>query len=467
MAAPDALLHGAAAVPMTASPHDLSRMHAEPVALVDLQRPNRKLRRKRADRIKSEAECLLTHRVPTAIIALKNGEIIHGAETAEAYRQAGQTHIPVFYVDDRPPAEIAALRLYLDRVYSEGELDPAAVQAELETICKFDPTWLAATHFTMPEIDFALHGGLIENAVENDEANDASSQLVAVTRTDDLWAWPTGHRMLCGNARHPQTLARLMANAKADLLATDPPYGTTVADISGSHAEWKEGSGMSDDEATAFAADYLRACLPETREGALVFLFIDWKGLYPLLTAVRSAGLVQKTLCTWDKGAMGHGGLYRNQSEHIIVAQHGKAPKGLVRPKRKGRSTIWSAPGYSTFRPDRTQALKDHACTKPQSILMDLLLDASLPGEICLDPFGGSGSMTIAAQRTKRRCYSIEIEERFCDIAVRRMHELTGEYPVHAEFGLPFDEVAAERGIAIENSAAAPLTNTTGGRADG
>jgi DNA modification methylase len=440
-----------------AQPFDLSNIQIVLTPLTALRLSNRKLRRTDEKRIQSHADCMLAHKSPLPILALRNGEIVDGEDTAEAYRLLGQTDAPAIFVDDRPPAEVSALRLWLDRHRIDGERDIAGVKLELETICAFDPDWLVHTHYTMPEIDFALYGEIESTPAPN--ADLAKNNLPPINVMGDLWAWSSGHRMMCGNAREPETIVRLMADKMADLLATDPPYGTTVAAISGSHAEWKEGSGMSDEDATTFHSDYLRACLPNLRQGALVYGFMDWKGLYSLLTAVRAAGLTQKTLCTWDKQAVGHrGGLYANQSEHIVVAQHGKPAKGATRRGRRGRTTIWSAPGYASFRPDRTQALKDHACTKPQSILMDLLLDASDIDQICLDPFGGSGSMMLAAQRTRRRCYSVDIEERFCDIAIRRMHELTGEYPTHVELGLSFAEVAALRGIAIDQSAAAPLS---------
>ena len=117
--------------------------------------------------------------------------------------------------------------------------------------------------------------------------------------------------------------------------------------------------------------------------------------------------------------------------------------------RRRGRTTIWKCPGYASFRPDRKQALADHACTKPLAILMDLLQDATQIGDICLDPFGGSGSIMVAAQRLKRRCYSVEIDEGFCDIAVRRMFELTGEYPIEETAGLSFEALAEQRGVPL------------------
>lgn len=432
-----------------------SRAEIALTPLTALAMPARKLRHRKGDRIRSHADRIEEHRFDPPILALRSGEIIFGEDTAEAYRLLERSDVPVIYVDDRPPEQVAALRLWLERHHAEGDWDLDAVKAEFELICELDPEWLDATHWDMADIDLALQLGAMATGDDGDDEALTEADQPVVTREGDVWVWPTGHRLICGNARDHSTVTKLMDGATAHLLAADPPFGTSVATISRSHKEWKEGSGMSEPQSITFFEEFLQASLAATRDGALVYLFIDWKGLFPLLTAVRSVGLEQKTLCTWDKQSAGMGGLYRNQSEHIVVAKHGKAKSiDNVRlgAKRKGRSTIWSVPGYAGFRPDRKQALQDHACTKPQALLMDILLDASNPGHICLDPFVGSGSMILAAQRTKRICYGCEIEERFCDIAVRRMFELAGSHPTHAELGLPYNEVAAQRGVSLSTS---------------
>jgi hypothetical protein len=116
-------------------------------------------------------------------------------------------------------------------------------------------------------------------------------------------------------------------------------------------------------------------------------------------------------------------------------------------------------PGYAQFRPDREEALKNHSCTKPQALLMDILLDASNISDVCYDPFCGSGSMILAGERTKRLVYGMEIDPEYVDTAVRRMFDLTGEYPTHSESGLTFDRLADQRGVSWPTEAltAAPV----------
>jgi DNA modification methylase len=438
---------------------DLHNFQVEIVPIETLQSSNRTIRRKNEALIERDAECMRCHRLPIMILAFRSGRVLHGEHTLEAYRTIGQTQIPVIFVDDRGEAEVAAARLWLNSRYNAGEIDSAAVRDELKTIFSIDPDWLGATFMTSSQVEFAMIDTASMAAAIDEDAYPAADIPVVAARSDIFVSH--GHRLMCGSSREAGDIARLMNGQTADLLGGDPPYGISVSAISRTHTAWQEGSGLNEAEMLAFHSEYLAGVLPHLRRGALTYLFIDAKGMLALLQAVRDAGLDLKTICTWDKEKSGPGGLYLNQTEHIIVARWGKAPAGKGRLRRGKRSTLWSAPGYATFRPDRKQALKDHACTKPGSILMDLLLDSTEPDDLVLDPFGGSGSMTIAAHQLRRRCYSMEIEPRFVDVAVRRFHELTGEYPIHEETGLPFDELARQRGVDIHKTAAAPRRLTT------
>ncbi len=117
--------------------------------LTALAMPARKLRHRKADRIRSHADRIEEHRFDPPILALRSGEIIFGEDTAEAYRLLERSEVPVIYVDDLPPEQVAALRLWLEHHHVEGDWDLDAVKAEFELICELDPQWLDATHWDM------------------------------------------------------------------------------------------------------------------------------------------------------------------------------------------------------------------------------------------------------------------------------------------------------------------------------
>lgn len=421
------------------------------VPISALKKVRKTLRRKHKTQIENNAACIDRHGYDVPVVALPSGEILVGEDLVASYELLGRDTVPVIYLSERKPEQISAFRLWHEQLGLQGEWDVEAVKAEFEQICGLDPEWLSFTGWEMADIDLALHAGGFGGADDFQVADKGTEPQALVTRPSDLLEWKGGHRLLCGNARHPDDVTLLMGGRLADLFATDPPYGVAVALISGHHKEFLEGSGMSPEEALAFHRDFLTAGLAATRDGALVYLFIDAKGLHPLLTAALEAKLSQKALITWDKTSPSQGGgLYRNQSEFIVVAKHGEAKhtNNVRSAKGRVRTTVWSVPGYAQFRPDRKEALKNHSCTKPQALLLDILLDASNVGDVCYDPFCGSGSMLLAGHRTKRVVYGMEIDPEYIDTAVRRMFELTGAYPTHVESGLPFDQLATQRGIA-------------------
>jgi DNA modification methylase len=188
--------------------------------------------------------------------------------------------------------------------------------------------------------------------------------------------------------------------------------------------------------------------LPHVRNGAVVDLFIDYRGMYALMTAAREAGLQHLCTAVWDKQHAGMGGLYRHRAEFILVTKWGEAPHiNNVQLGKHGRnrSTVWEAPGLAGFGRERSQALKAHATPKPVPLLADAILDTSERGGVVLDPFLGSGSLLLAAHRTGRVGVGIELDPRFVDVAVKRMETFTGEPARHLETGLTFAELTERR----------------------
>tara|TARA_R110002094_G_scaffold57631_1_gene68761 strand:- start:52 stop:606 length:555 start_codon:yes stop_codon:yes gene_type:complete len=148
----------------------------------------------------------------------------------------------------------------------------------------------------------------------------------------------------------------------------------------------------------------------------------------------------QLNLCVWAKNNGGMGSLYRSRHELIAVYKIGTAPHiNNVQLGRFGRNrtNVWSYPGANTFRKGRDQDLADHPTVKPVAMVADALMDASAPGDICIDGFGGSGTLILAAERTRRRARVIELEPKYCDVAVRRWEEMTGREAVLERAGIP------------------------------
>lgn len=381
------------------------------------------------------------------ILVTSRGEIIDGHAIYEACRRLGHTTVATIIVDHLSEDEVRALRLSLNRITESSSWDPDALKREFAHLLAVEPDLVAFSGFDMPEIDLALSAMAIDDSDPADAVPEPSSEVVS--RTGDLWGFAGGHRLLCGSAREAESYTVLLAGHRAQKVTTDPPYGCAIRNhVSGSHGEFVEGSGMNEVQTHAFFDAFLSAMIPHVADGAIVEMFIDWRGMQALVSAARAAGLQQLTTCVWDKGLGGMGSLYRQQVEFVLVMKCGAARHiNNVALGRHGRNrtTIWPARGLNGFGPGREAALALHPTVKPVGLIAEALLDTSLRGGRILDPFCGSGTTLLACHRTGRVGHGIELDPVYVDVAVRRMEALTGSPARHAATGLTFAQEAERR----------------------
>ena len=167
-----------------------------------------------------------------------------------------------------------------------------------------------------------------------------------------------------------------------------------------------------------------------------------------MLEAIDGCDLALINLCVWNKNNGGMGSLYRSKHELVFVAKKGKAPHiNNVELGRHGRyrTNVWDYAGANSFGPNRDTDLTDHPTVKPTALVADAIRDVTKRGDIVLDAFLGSGTTILAAERTGRTGYGIEIEPGFVDVAIRRWEKLTGCEATLAATGQTFAEVAASR----------------------
>jgi DNA modification methylase len=156
-----------------------------------------------------------------------------------------------------------------------------------------------------------------------------------------------------------------------------------------------------------------------------------------------------KNLCVWAKDNAGMGSLYRSQHELILVFKHGtdahvnNIQLGVY---GRNRSNVWNYAGVNSFArsTDEGNLLALHPTVKPLALVADVLMDASDRHDVVLDPFLGSGTTLIAAEKTGRVARAIEIDPRYVDVAIRRWQRWTGQVAIHVETGRTFDEIARE-----------------------
>jgi len=155
-----------------------------------------------------------------------------------------------------------------------------------------------------------------------------------------------------------------------------------------------------------------------------------------------------KNVVVWCKTNAGQGSFYRSQHEFILVFKNGDAPhQNNIELGRHGRnrSNVWTYPGVNTFRSGRMDDLSVHPTVKPIAMIVDAIKDCSRRGDIVLDPFIGSGTTILAAERVGRRAFGIEIDPLYVDVAIRRWQQFTGRDAILRSTGQTFDEVEAQR----------------------
>lgn len=200
-----------------------------------------------------------------------------------------------------------------------------------------------------------------------------------------------------------------------------------------------------------FLATGLRHLAAFSAGGALLYICIDWRHIGELLAAGYEADARLENLCVWVKDSAGMDSLYCSQHELVLVFKTGRGRhRNNVRLGRFGRnrSNVWQYRGVNSFshKTEEGNLLALHPTVKPVAMVADAMLDCTARGDIVLDAFLGSGTSVIAAERTGRRCYGLELDPGYVDTNIRRWQALTGGIARHATSGRSFDDLVREAG---------------------
>jgi len=376
------------------------------------------------------------------VLIRKCRELVDGHIRVEAAKRAGLSEIPCLVVEHLSETELRALQISLNRTAETGEWDLGALEIELKAL-EVEEFPLEILGFSVQETD----GLMAEDAPPEPEFE---TRGPAVTQLGDSWRLGP-HRVVCGDARDAEVLSTLMGQELARLALTDPPYNVPIAGhvTSGDHREFAMAIGeMSQAEFREFLKASIAAAMAHLMEGGLFGSFMDWRSVALLIEAGESLGLELLNLIVWNKTNAGMGSLWRSQHELLPVFKKGTAPhinNVELGKHMRHRSNVWTYAGANTFGSDASQALADHPTPKPIPLLEDALRDVTERKDIVLDPFLGSGSMLLAAERTGRRCRGVELDPIYVDLAVRRWEQLTGKVAMLEETGKSFAETAQER----------------------
>ena len=312
------------------------------------------------------------------------------------------------------------------------------------------------TGFSTGEVDLLIDGST--KPLTTDPADDLAGLALsrsAISQLGDVWDLGR-HRLVCGDAQNAETYKRLLQGELAEMIATDPPFNVRIhghATGRGKvrHREFAMASGeMTAAEFVAFLKRFIRCAVSSSRDGAIHYIFIDWRHLHQLLGAALPLYSEWKNLLVWNKHNAGQGSFYRSKHELIAVFKSGAEPHvnnfGLG-AKGRYRTNVLDYPGVNSLHPARQGDLELHPTVKPVALIADLIRDCSRRNGVILDPFGGSGTAILAAERTGRVARVIELDPLYVDVAIRRWQHATGIQAHHTQTGLSFVEVEAQRAV--------------------
>jgi DNA modification methylase len=407
------------------------------------------------------------------ILTDDNSQIIAGHGRLEAAKLLGMATVPSIRLSHMSEIEKRAYIIADNEIALKAGWDREILAIELQGLIDlgFD---VELTGFEPAEIDLII-GDWQETSGEPaspDDQRAAPSEGPPVSRLGDLWILGA-HRLLCGDALSSEDYKKLLGPDRADLVFTDPPYNVPIdGHVSGlgriEHREFAMASGeMTEGEFTNFLTQVFRAAADVSRDGALHYICMDWRHLYEVLSAGRSVYSSFINLCVWNKDNGGMGSFYRSKHELILCFKTGtKSHTNNVELGRHGRNrtNVWEYAGVNTFRAGRLDELAMHPTVKPVALIADAIKDASRRSNIVLDPFCGSGSTLIAAEKTGRRGHAIEIDPQYVDVAVRRWQRHSAKPARLDGSNATFEEIAEQRSIGspIQTAAALGLKQENG-----
>lgn len=197
------------------------------------------------------------------------------------------------------------------------------------------------------------------------------------------------------------------------------------------HDEFAFASGeMSEEEFGTFLQDSMKVMRDHSDDGALLYLFMDWRHIEVLLSVGRELRLTHKNICVWNKTTPGQGSFYRSAHELVAVfAKPGDTSTNNVQLGKHGRNrtNVWTYPGVNTFQTGKAGELSLHPTVKPVAMIAEAIKDASKRRDIVLDSFLGSGTTLLSAEKVGRRCFGVEYEPKYIDVAIRRWQQMTGK----------------------------------------
>ena len=357
------------------------------------------------------------------ILAGSDGVIVAGHGRLAAARKLGLATVPVVVLEHLTPTQRRALVIADNKIAENAGWDEELLRLELAELQEADFD-LALTGFDADELLEIMAGE--ETTTEGNTDEDAAPEVpvTPVSKPGDVWIMGQ-HRLLCGDSTNAASYTLLMAGEKAHMVVTDPPYGVNYANSAKDKLRGTNRPILNDNLGEDFEPFLKAALTPMIAhcQGA-IYIAMSSSELDTLQQAFRAAGGKWSTFIIWAKNTFTLGRAdYQRQYEPILYGW----PEGQNRHwcGDRDQGDVWH------FNKPRVNDL--HPTMKPVELVERAIRNSSRPGDIVLDPFGGSGTTLIAAEKSGRIGWLIELDPKYVDVIVRRWQDWTGKEATRAD----------------------------------
>jgi len=418
--------------------------------------------------VKQVAAAITEFGFTNPVLLDESDQIIAGHGRVQAAKLLGLAEVPTVQIAHLSATQKRAYILADNRLAEKAGWDKEILAVELQGLLA-DGFEVVITGFEAPEIDVILDAAADTKSDRHGDDNIPAAGP-AVTQAGDLWQLGA-HRVLCGNALESVSYDNLLDGTKASLIFTDPPYNVTIdGNVGGKgqihHPEFAMGSGeMTPPMFTSFLTTTFQHLATNSLDGSIHYTCMDWRHMQEMLAAGYEVYSELKNVCVWNKSNGGMGTFYRSKHELVFVWKLGTAPhlnNFELGQHGRNRTNVWDYAGVNTFRSGRMDELQMHPTVKPVALVVDAIKDCSKQGDIVLDPFCGSGTIIVAAERTGRKARALEIDAAYVDVAIRRWEQLTGKSATLST-GETFEEISEQRTVELDLAQVEAVASQTGG----
>lgn len=366
--------------------------------------------RKNEEAVDEVASSIKAFGFKNPIIVDKDMVIIAGHTRLKAALKLGLTMVPVIVASDLNPDQANALRLAYNKTAEIAKWDKKKLEEELKQI-----NW-EILGINMTDVGFDdIFASEFQEVVDDDFDEGQYLSAEPYSHQGDIYLLDD-NRVMCGDSTNKEQVKLLMNGKLADMVFTDPPYNVNYE---GSDGQSIQNDDMGDNEFKEFLTLVFKNLIDSIKEGAPTYVcHADSEGLN-FRNAFKEAGFKLAQCLIWVKNSFTMGRQdYQWQHEPILYGW--KPGSGHYFVDDRSQSTIWEY--------DKPKKNDLHPTMKPLELVGRAINNSSLVGQLVLDLFGGSGSTLIASYEAKRTCYSMELDEKYADVIVKRYIKNKGSY---------------------------------------